>query len=118
MFNIDVDIRAHNRAAVEAYPKAHRIGIFRSSLIAQEMTAKIHAITGNYQRVLVTLDSNSAHAHVLAGLKAYGLLASSGSYCVVFDTVVEDLPADIYPDRPRDMGNNLKTSARKFFSAQ
>lgn len=113
---IDIDIRAHNRAAIEAHPMAHRIDMLQGSSIAPEIIAEVHARAAKYQRVLVFLDSNHTHEHVLAELEAYAPLASEGSYCVVFDTVIEDLPAGMYPDRPWDVGNNPKTAVHEFLS--
>ena len=64
--------------------------------------------------VLVCLDSNHTHDHVLAELEAYAPLTSVGSYCVVFDTIIEDLPAGTYPDRPWGPGDNPKTAVRDY----
>lgn len=116
VLGIDIDIRAHNRAAIEAHPMAHRIDMLQGSSIAPELIAEVHRRTQEHERVLVILDSNHTHAHVLAELEAYAPLVSPGSYCVVFDTVIEDLPAGIYPDRPWDVGDNPKTAVREFLS--
>lgn len=113
---IDIDIRTHNREAIEAHPLAHRIGMIQGSSIRPEIVAQVHKLAAGYDRVLVILDSNHTHAHVLAELDAYAQLVSRGSYCVVFDTVIEDLPAGIYPDRPWDVGDNPKTAVREFLS--
>lgn len=71
-------------------------------------------IAKNYNRILVCLDSNHTHYHVLAELEIYAPLASSGSYCVVFDTIVEDMPDDMFPDRPWGKGNNPKTAVWEY----
>lgn len=116
VLGIDIDIRAHNREAIEAHPMAHRIDMLQGSSIAPEIIAEVHRRTQGHQRVLVILDSNHTHEHVLAELEAYAPLVSPGSYCVVFDTVIEDLPAGMYPDRPWDVGDNPKTAVREFLS--
>lgn len=116
VLGIDIDIRAHNRAAIEAHPMAHRIDMLQGSSIAPDMIAKVREVAVRHERVLVFLDSNHTHDHVLAELEAYAPLVSRGSYCVVFDTVIEDLPAGLYPDRPWDVGNNPKTAVREFLS--
>lgn len=116
VLGIDIDIRAHNREAIEAHPMAHRIDMLQGSSIAPETVAEVHDHAKGYQRVLVILDSNHTHEHVLAELEAYAPLVSQGSYCVVFDTVIEDLPAGLYPDRPWDVGDNPKTAVREFLS--
>ena len=110
VLGVDIDIRPHNRAAIEAHPMASRIQMIQGSSIDPGVIAKVHAIAANYSRVLVCLDSNHTHEHVLAELKAYAPLTSVGSYCVVFDTIIEDMPAEIFPDRPWAPGNNPKTA--------
>jgi cephalosporin hydroxylase len=62
--------------------------------------------TAGKQSVLVCLDSNHTHDHVLAELEAYAPLVTVGSYCMFFDTIIEDLPGDMFPDRPWGFGNN------------
>jgi cephalosporin hydroxylase len=116
VLGIDIDIRAHNRAAIEAHPMAHRIDMLQGSSIAPEIIAEVRKRAAGHERVMVILDSNHTHEHVLAELDAYAPLVSPGSYCVVFDTVIEDLPAGMYPDRPWDVGNNPKTAVREFLS--
>ncbi len=116
VLGIDIDIRAHNRAAIEAHPMAHRIDMLQGSSIAPEIIAEVRQRAQGHERVLVILDSNHTHEHVLAELDAYASLVSPGSYCVVFDTVIEDLPAGMYPDRPWDVGDNPKTAVREFLS--
>ena len=95
---------------------AHRIDMIQGSSIAPEVIAQVQAQAVGYERVMVILDSNHTHAHVLAELQAYAPLVSQGSYCVVFDTVIEDLPAGMYPDRPWDVGNNPKTAVREYLT--
>ena len=114
ILGIDIDIRAHNRAAIEAHPMASRIQMIQGSSIAPEIIEQVRAIAANYSRVLVCLDSNHTHDHALAELQAYAPLASKDSYCVVFDTIIEDLPADMFPDRPWGPGNNPKTAVWEY----
>jgi cephalosporin hydroxylase len=114
VLGIDIDIRAHNRAAIEAHPMASRIQMIQGSSIAPEIIAEVKAVARGYNRVLVCLDSNHTHAHVLAELEAYALLTSVGSYCVVFDTVVEDMPKELFQDRPWGPGDNPKTAVWKY----
>jgi cephalosporin hydroxylase len=114
VLGIDIDIRAHNREAIEAHPMASRIQMIQGSSIAPEIIGQVHAIAANYARVLVCLDSNHTHDHVLAELQAYAPLTSVGSYCVVFDTVIEDMPAEMFPDRPWGPGNNPKTAVWEY----
>ena len=91
-----------------------RIQMIQGSSIAPEIIEQVHAIAANYSRVLVCLDSNHTHDHALAELEAYAPLTSKDSYCVVFDTIIEDLPADMFPDRPWGPGNNPKTAVWEY----
>lgn len=111
---IDIDIRNHNRIAIESHPMASRIDMIQGSSISSEVIEKVRAISQSYKRILVCLDSNHTHDHVLEELKAYGPLVSKGSYCVVFDTIVEDMPNAIVIDRPWGVGNNPKTAVWEF----
>lgn len=114
VLGIDIDIRAHNRVAIEAHPMASRIQMIQGSSIAPDTIAQVQDIAANYKRVLVCLDSNHTHDHVLAELQAYAHLTSVNSYCVVFDTVIEDMPVDIFPDRPWGPDNNPKTAVWEY----
>jgi cephalosporin hydroxylase len=114
VLGIDIEIRPHNRAAIEAHPMASRIEMLEGSSIAPEIVSQVHWISRNYKRILVCLDSNHTHEHVLAELQAYASLTSIGSYCVVFDTIVEDLPKEMFLDRPWGPGNNPKTAVWDF----
>jgi cephalosporin hydroxylase len=114
VLGIDIDIRDHNRAAIEAHPMASRIQMIQGSSIAPDIIKQVHAIAANYSRVLICLDSNHTHDHVLAELQAYAPLTSLGSYCCVFDTIVEDMPTEMFPDRPWGPGNNPKTAVWEY----
>lgn len=113
---VDIDIREHNRAAIEAHPMFKRITLIQGSSVDPSIVAQVHALAAGRQRVMVCLDSNHTHAHALAELEAYAALTTVGSYCVVFDTVIEDLPAALYPDRPWGPGDNPKTAVRQFLA--
>ena len=111
---IDIDIRAHNRLAIEGHPIATRIQMIEGSSIAPEVVDKVKKAATGYGRVLVCLDSNHTHEHVLEELRAYAPFVSAGSYCVVFDTIIEDMPADTFPDRPWGPGNSPKTAVHEY----
>ena len=117
VLGIDIDIRAHNRAAIEAHPMASRIQMIQGSSIAPEVVAQVREIAASYQRVLVCIDSNHTHTHVLAELQAYAPLTSVGSYCVVFDTAIEECPIEMFPDRAWGPGDNPKTAVREFLKS-
>lgn len=114
VLGVDIDIRAHNREAIEAHPMFKRISMIQGSSIAPEIIEQAKAKAAGKQRVLVCLDSNHTSAHVLAELEAYAPLTSVGSYCIVFDTIVEDLPSEMFPDRPWGPGNNPKIAVWEY----
>jgi cephalosporin hydroxylase len=117
VLGVDIDIRAHNRKAIEAHPMFRRISMIEGSSISADVIRQVQAAAAGRQRVLVCLDSNHTHEHVLAELEAYAPLTTVGSYCVVFDTIVEDLPAGMYPDRPWGPGDNPKTAVHAYLKA-
>ncbi len=110
VLGVDIDIREHNRVAIEAHPMFKRITMIQGSSIAPGIIEQVRSLATGRHPVLVCLDSNHTHEHVLAELNAYANLVTVGSYCVVFDTIVQDLPADMFPDRPWGPGNNPKTA--------
>jgi cephalosporin hydroxylase len=114
VLGVDIDIRAHNRAEIESHPMSSRIEMIQGSSIDDVVIEQVVEMASDYNRVMISLDSNHTHDHVLAELEAYAPLASVGSYCVVFDTVVEDMPASMFPDRPWGPGNNPKTAVWEY----
>ena len=111
---VDIDIRAHNRTAIEAHPMSTRINMIQGSSVDPDTVARVKQQVGNARTVLVALDSNHTHEHVLSELEAYGPLVTPGSYCVVFDTFVENLPVGIFPDRPWAVGNSPLSAVREY----
>ena len=113
VLGIDVDIRPHNRAAIERHRLAHRISMIQGSSV-DEATVDLVRERALGKRVVVILDSNHTHAHVLKELQLYSPLVERGSYLVVLDTVVEDMPKDFFPNRPWGPGDNPRTAVREF----
>lgn len=113
VLGIDNDIRAHNRAAIEAHPLARRIAMIQGSSVAPEVVAQVYAQALG-KRVLVILDSNHSHAHVAQELQCYSPLIKRGGHLIVFDTIIEDLPNELFADRPWGKGNNPKTAVWEF----
>ncbi len=119
VLGIDIDIREHNKQAIMQHPMykdLKMIEMIQGSSIADEVVSQVKNFVknGNYQKVLIFLDSMHTHDHVLAELHAYSPLVSSGSYCIVFDTLIENMPKDYYPDRPWNVGNNPMTAVKEF----
>lgn len=114
VLGIDIDIREHNRSAIEAHPLFDRITMLEGSSIEQRIVDQVVDAAQGKAKVMVCLDSNHTNDHVLAELEAYASLTTVGSYCVVFDTVIEDLSAECNADRPWGPGNNPKTAVEQF----
>lgn len=114
VLGVDIDIRSHNLEAIKAHPMSKYISMIQGSSIAPDIIAQVKAKAAGKQQVLICLDSNHTHEHVLAELEAYASLVSVGSYCVVFDTFVENVPSDVFPDRSWGPGNNPKTAVWEY----
>jgi len=117
VLGVDIDIREHNRNAIEGHPMFSRITMMQGSSIALDIIEQVKAIAAERQRILVCLDSNHTHEHVLGELEAYAPLTSVGSYCVVFDTIVEDTAEQCPSNRPWGKGNNPKTAVWQYLKA-
>jgi cephalosporin hydroxylase len=114
VIGIDIDIRAHNKQAILDHPLSKKITMFEGSSIDEKIVQKVAAFAKSKKRVLICLDSNHTHDHVLAELRAYAPMISVGSYCMVGDTGVEDLPEGTTSNRPWGKGNNPKTAVWEF----
>ncbi len=117
VLGIDIDIREHNRVEIEKHPMSKRIKMIQGSSISESIIEQIKPHAEHKQTVMVCLDSNHTHDHVLRELELYSPFVTVGSYLVAFDTVVENLPADIYKDRPWSIGNNPKTAVSEFLKS-
>lgn len=111
---IDIDIRNHNREAITAHPMSKRIELIQGSSIDKAIVGQVADKIGNAKRVMVVLDSNHTHEHVMKELELYAGFVSPGSYLVVFDTVIENMSADMFGDRPWTIGNNPMTAVHEF----
>ena len=117
VLGVDIDIREHNRTEIEAHPMYPRITMIEGSSIASEVVSQVQEFAANHQSILVCLDSNHTHDHVRAELNAYAPLTMPGSYCVVYDTIIEDMPGCMFPDRPWEPGDNPKTAVWEFLES-
>jgi cephalosporin hydroxylase len=114
VLGIDIDIREHNRMAIEAHPMFRRISMLEGSSIDKETARQVYNFANNHKQIMILLDSMHTHDHVLKELELYSFLVTKGSYLVVFDTIIEDMPDDFFPDRPWGKGNNPKTAVWEF----
>ena len=114
VLGVDIDIRQHNRKAIEEHPMARRISMIEGSSIDPNTIEQVKSGTEGKNKILVCLDSNHTHDHVLAELEAYAPLTSVDSYCVVFDTLIQDMPAELFENRPWGPGDNPKTAVWEY----
>lgn len=114
VLGIDIDIRPHNRAEIEKHPMFKRIKMLEGSSVEKNIIAEVYEYARDRAPIIVILDSMHTHSHVLEELNAYSPLVTKDSYLVVFDTVVEDMPEGMFPDRPWGKGNNPKTAVWDF----
>ena len=112
VIGVDIDIREHNRKALDIHPMRNRMELIEGSSISPDIIDQVHSLSKGFKRVMVFLDSNHTHDHVLAELEAYAPLVSSGSYCVVFDSVIDDMPSP--PDRSWGPGNSPKSALYEY----
>ena len=114
VLGIDIDIRKHNRQAIETHPMSKRIKMIEGSSISKNVISKVKSITKGKSRVIICLDSDHSHEHVLKELELYSPMVKKGSYVIVFDTIVEDMLDDDCKNRPWGKGNNPKTAVHQF----
>ena len=115
VIGIDIDIREHNRIEIEKHPMSSMIQMIQGSSTDSKIVQKVKDIAKNYKKIMICLDSNHTHEHVLNELNAYANLTSINSYCVVMDTVIEDIGDDYdWADRGWKVGNNPKTAVFEF----
>ncbi len=114
--SVDIDIRAHNRTAIEAHMMARYIHLIEGSSIETSVVDRVKADVGSARSVLLVLDSNHTHDHVLSELRAYAPLVKKGGYIVVFDTAIEDDPPNFFPNRPWGRGNSPRSALRQYLA--
>jgi cephalosporin hydroxylase len=114
VLGIDIDIREHNRVEIEKHSMFKRITMIEGSSVDKDIAKQVYNFARDKKEILVVLDSMHTHDHVLRELELYSPLVTKDSYLVVFDTVIEDMPEDFFPDRPWGKGNNPKTAVWEF----
>lgn len=114
VIGVDIEIRPHNRDALDVHPMRERLELIEGSSIDPHIVQRVTDSVGEDAPTLVILDSMHTHDHVLEELRAYSPLVGADSYLVVLDTVVEDLPDDLYPGRPWSPGNSPRSAVNAF----
>ncbi|HUA08783.1 MAG TPA: CmcI family methyltransferase [Candidatus Acidoferrales bacterium] len=110
---VDIDIRAHNRSAIESHPVSDYISMIQGSSVAPETVSQVFERARDAQNPLIVLDSNHTEEHVLGELRAYAPLVKEGSYIVVMDTAIEFVDKE-YPGRQWKVGDNPFTAVHRF----
>ena len=116
VISVDIDIRDHNRAAVESHPLGDRVSFVEGSSTAPGSMDRVRALVPDGARVMVVLDSNHTHQHVLEELRHYGQLVTEGQFLVVSDTIIEDIPPQTHRPREWGPGNNPKTALHEYLA--
>ncbi len=106
--------RQHARTPLDAHPMRSRIDLLEGSSVHQSTIKGVANAATRRERVLVVLDSNHTHDHVLEELRLYSRFVTKGSYLVVLDTIVEDMREEFSADRPWGPGNNPHTAVHEF----
>jgi cephalosporin hydroxylase len=117
VLGIDIDIREHNRIEIESHPLFKRIKMLEGSSVDDGILKQVYNRVEHKECILVVLDSNHTHDHVLRELQLYSPLVTKGSYLVVFDTLIEDVPEKAFIDKPWGKGNNPKTAVWEFLKS-
>jgi len=115
VLGIDIDIREHNRIEIEKHPMFKRIKMLQGSSVDPEIVERVNQYAKGKDTILVSLDSNHTHEHVLQELRSYSPLVTKDSYIIAFDTIVEHLPEGYFAQkRPWSISNNPKTAIDEF----
>jgi len=113
VIGIDVEIRPHNRKAIEAHELFEYITLVEGSSVDPEVVRTVKALMLSGETALVVLDSNHTKEHVLGELRAYSELVSVGSYIVACDGIMGNVVGA--PRSNTDWGwNNPKVAAEEF----
>lgn len=114
VIGVDIDIRSHNKKSLEKHPFYNKIKLIEGSSIDKKTIIDIKKLIKHKKKILVVLDSNHSHEHVLQELHLYSPLVKKGSYVIVFDSIVEDMPPSFVKNRSWSKGNNPKTAVWEF----
>lgn len=113
VIGVEIDFRRHNEKRLESHPLYKNIQILKGSSIDYKIFLKLKKITKG-KKILVILDSNHTHDHVLEELRLYSKLIKKNEYIIVLDTGVEDLPNKYFQSKSWGRGNNPKTAVHEF----
>lgn len=114
VIGIDVTIPQHNIDAIMNYPFSNRITLYQGSSTDPDIQNKVEQHIDKDTKVMVLLDSNHTHQHVLDELNYYANFVTQGQYLIVSDTIVEEIPKQDHRPRPWAPGNNPKTALSEY----
>jgi cephalosporin hydroxylase len=116
VISIDVEIRAHNREAIERHALKKRITLIEGSSTAPETIDNVRKLLSPSDKVMVILDSNHTRQHVLAELELYAPFVTPESYIVATDGVMEEL-CDVPGGKAEWATDNPKAAAHEFLAS-
>lgn len=116
VIGVDIEIRPHNREAIETHPLKHRIDLIEGSSIADDTLAKVRHASSGAEKVVVFLDSNHTEAHVLRELELYSSLVRPGGYLVAHDGA-QGWVWDIPRAKPEWKDDHPLNAIKKFLAA-
>ena len=114
VLGVDIDIRKHNLKAIKSHPFFKKIKLIEGDSTHKSTFDKVKKVATNYKKILVLLDSNHTHDHVLKELNLYANFTSKNSFCIVYDTIINDLPEKYFKNRPWSKKDNPKTAVKAF----
>jgi cephalosporin hydroxylase len=117
VLGIDIDIRKHNLKEINNHPMKKRIVMLEGSSISKLIYNKVLKYSRKYKNIMVILDSNHTHEHVLKELEFYAPLVSIGNYCIVYDTIIKDLPDNLGPKRKWNSKNNPSSAITEYLKS-
>ena len=112
VLGVDVDIRQHARSAINDSNFKDEIDLIEGSSIEDKVVDQVKKIISQHKRIMVVLDSNHTHEHVLSELEIYSKFVSKDCFLLVLDTVIDDLKVD--STRPWGPGSSPKSAAKEF----
>jgi cephalosporin hydroxylase len=116
VIGVDIDIRGHAKDAISKSKFRDQISLIEGDSTAQSVVEQVEKIAAQHKNVMLILDSNHTHEHVLKELEIYTKFVSPGGYILVLDTIIEDLP--VPGDRPWQPGDNPMTAVIEFMKGK
>jgi cephalosporin hydroxylase len=117
VLGIDHKLYPHTTSALREHPLGGGVDLLEADSTSQTAVEAVQRFINGFERVVLVLDSNHTHDHVLGELEALAPLLPAGGLVLVADTLVEEFPEGHYEGRPWDRGNNPMTAVNAFLEA-